>query len=601
MESTAELTPVLDGLNDPQAQAVTHPEGPVLILAGPGSGKTRVITHRMAYLDRERRVPPWRILAVTFTNKAAREMRERSARLLGEDAAQLHLGTFHSMCARWLRIDGEAIGIPNDFVIYDDADQVALMKRILEELHVDPRRFSPRAGLSQISNAKSEMIVPSQMTATVRSYADEVVARAYLRYEEALRAASAVDFDGLLTGAVRLLEVPEMLEKYAGRYLHVLIDEFQDTNPVQYVLARQLASVHGNITVVGDPDQSIYSWRSADVRNVANFERDFPACTVYLLEQNYRSTPAILEAADAVIARNPDRHPRRLWTDRSAGELIVTYDAYSDEEEGEFVANEIARLGAEGVHHGQCAVLYRTNAQSRAVEEALVRHRIPYRLIGGVRFYQRREIKDLIAYFRLIQNPRDEASLLRVINVPGRGIGDRTIERLREHAALQAVSLWEACVAIAVGAGVAGVSGRSAAAVEAFVGLIDGLQSDRQGSLPQLLDEVLTATGYADYLKASPEDADERFENVLELRSLMAEYEDVAGDEGGDLGAFLQDVALVADVDELREGTPAVTLITLHAAKGLEFPVVFLVGLEEGVLPHIRSFDDPRQMEEERR
>jgi len=600
VESTAELVPILEGLNDPQAQAVTHPEGPVLILAGPGSGKTRVITHRIAYLVRDLRVPPWRILAVTFTNKAAREMRERSARLLGEDAAQLHMGTFHSMCARWLRIDGEAVGIPKDFVIYDDADQMALMKRILEELHVDPRRFSPRAILSQISNAKSELIVPAQMTATVRSYADEVVARAYTRYEEALKAASAVDFDGLLLGAVHLLDVPEMLEKYAGRYLHVLVDEFQDTNPVQYVLARKLASIHGNITVVGDPDQSIYSWRSADVRNVANFERDFPGCKVYLLEQNYRSTPAILEAADAVIARNPDRHPRRLWTDRPGGELIVTYDAYSDEEEGEFVANEVKRLGAEGINHGQCAVLYRTNAQSRAVEEALVRHRIPYRLIGGVRFYQRREIKDLIAYFRLIQNPRDEASLLRVINVPGRGIGDRTIERLRDHATLHNESLWEACMALVLGRGVAGVTGRSAAAVEAFVGLLDGLQSQREGTLPDLLDRVLTETGYADYLKSSPDDADERFENVLELRSLMAEYEDVAG-EDGDLGAFLQDVALVADVDELREGTPAVTLITLHAAKGLEFPVVFLVGLEEGVLPHIRSFDDPRQMEEERR
>lgn len=600
MESTAELVPILEGLNDPQTQAVTHPEGPVLILAGPGSGKTRVITHRIAYLVRELRIAPWRILAVTFTNKAAREMRERSAHLLGEDAANLHMGTFHSMCARWLRVDGQVIGIPKDFVIYDDADQMALMKRILEELHVDPRRFPPRAILSQISNAKSEMIVPSQMVATVRNYNDEVVARAYTRYEEALRAASAVDFDGLLLGAVHLLEVPEMLEKYAGRYLHVLVDEFQDTNPVQYVLARKLASINGNITVVGDPDQSIYSWRSADARNVTNFERDFPGCTVYLLEQNYRSTPAILEAADSVIAHNPDRHPRRLWTDRPGGELITTYDAYSDEEEGEFVANEVKRLGAEEVHHGMCAVLYRTNAQSRAVEEALVRHRIPYRLIGGVRFYQRREIKDLIAYFRLIQNPRDEASLLRVINVPGRGIGDRTIERLRDHGAANNASLWEACVAVVLGTGVAGITGRSAAAVEAFVQMLDGLQTSRDGSLPQLLDEVLTVTGYAEYLKSSPEDADERFENVLELRSLMAEYEDVAGDDG-DLAAFLQDVALVADVDELREGTPAVTLITLHAAKGLEFPVVFLVGLEEGVLPHIRSFDDPRQMEEERR
>ena len=600
MDSTAELAPLLEGLNEPQRAAVTHGDGGVLILAGPGSGKTRVITQRVAYLVRERRVAPWRILAVTFTNKAAREMRERAARLLGEDAKNLHMGTFHSMCARWLRIDGAAIGLSPDFVIYDDADQVALMKRVLEELHVDPRRYSPRGVLSQISNAKSEMIVPEQMAATVRSYSDEVVARAYARYEASLKAASALDFDDLLFYALRLFQKPDMLEKYAGRYLHVLVDEFQDTNPVQYALARQLASVHGNITVVGDPDQSIYSWRSADVRNVQYFERDFPGCTIYLLEQNYRSTPAILQAADCVIGKNPDRHPRQLWTEREGGDLITTYEAYSDEEEGEFTATEIARLVAAGRTYGDIAVMYRTNAQSRAVEEALVRHRIPYRLIGGVRFYQRREIKDLVAYLRLVHNPFDEASLLRVINVPGRGIGDRTVERLREHATRTGATPWDATVEVAKGMGVAGVTGRSASAVQAFVGTIETLQAQRSLPLPDLLDQVLSLTGYAKYLQDGDESSEERIENVLELRSVMSEYEEVAG-EGGDLATFLQDVALVADVDELREGSSAVTLITLHAAKGLEFPVVFLIGLEEGVLPHIRSFDDPRQMEEERR
>lgn len=600
MDSTAELAPLLEGLNEPQRAAVTHGDGAVLILAGPGSGKTRVITQRVAYLVRERRVAPWRILAVTFTNKAAREMRERAARLLGEDAKNLHMGTFHSMCARWLRIDGAAIGLSPDFVIYDDADQVALMKRVLEELHVDPRRYSPRGVLSQISNAKSEMIVPEQMAATVRSYSDEVVARAYARYEASLRAASALDFDDLLFYALRLFQKPDMLEKYAGRYLHVLVDEFQDTNPVQYALARQLASVHGNITVVGDPDQSIYSWRSADVRNVQYFERDFPGCTIYLLEQNYRSTPAILQAADCVIGKNPDRHPRQLWTEREGGDLITTYEAYSDEEEGEFTATEVARLVAAGRTYGDIAVMYRTNAQSRAVEEALVRHRIPYRLIGGVRFYQRREIKDLIAYLRLIHNPFDEASLLRVINVPGRGIGDRTVERLREHATRTGGTPWDATVEVAKGMGVAGVTGRSASAVQSFVATIETLQAQRSLPLPDLLDQVLSLTGYAKYLQDGDDSSEERIENVLELRSVMSEYEDVAG-EGGDLATFLQDVALVADVDELREGSSAITLITLHAAKGLEFPVVFLIGLEEGVLPHIRSFDDPRQMEEERR
>ena len=577
-----------------------HGAGAVLILAGPGSGKTRVITQRIAHLVRERRIPPWRILAVTFTNKAAREMRERAGRLLGEDAGQLHMGTFHSMCARWLRIDGQAIGLSPDFVIYDDADQVALMKRVIDEIHADPRRFTPRSVLSQVSNAKSEMMVPEQMAATARSYGDEVAARAYARYEAALRAASALDFDDLLVYAVRLFQKDEMAEKYAGRYLHVLVDEFQDTNPVQYVLARRLASVHGNITVVGDPDQSIYSWRSADVRNVSFFERDFPGCAVYLLEQNYRSTPAILAAAEAVIGKNPGRHPRRLWTDRTGGGLVTTYEAYSDEEEGEFVASEIERLHLEHRSYGDVAVLYRTNAQSRAVEEALVRRRVPYRLIGGVRFYQRREIKDLIAYFRLIHNPLDEASLLRVINVPGRGIGDRTVERLREHAARHGTTPWAAAASVADGPGVAGVTGRSAAAVAAFVTMMRELQSQRALPLPGLLDSVLTLTGYAKYLQDGDDSAEERLENVLELRSLVTEYEEAAG-EGRDLATFLQDVALVADVDEMREGSAAVTLITLHAAKGLEFPVVFLIGMEEGVLPHVRSFGDPGQAEEERR
>jgi DNA helicase-2/ATP-dependent DNA helicase PcrA len=598
--SAEPATSILEGLNDQQRGAVMHGDGAVLILAGPGSGKTRVITHRIAHLALDERVAPWRILAVTFTNKAAKEMRQRAALILGEDASSLHMGTFHSQCARWLRIDGKEIGISPDFVIYDDGDQVGVMKRVLEELHVDVRRFGPRGVLSAISNAKSEMIVPEQFARTARNYYDEVVARAYAKYEEALAKASALDFDDLLVSAVRMLqESPAMLEKYAGRYRHVLVDEFQDTNPVQYVLARQLASEHGNITVVGDPDQGIYSWRSADIRNVQYFERDFPNCRIYLLEQNYRSTPAILAAADAVIGKNPDRHDRTLWTERQGGDLVTTYEAYSDEEEGEFVASEIARLANAGRAFGDVAVMYRTNAQSRALEDALIRHRIPYRLIGGVRFYQRREVKDLLAYLRLAQNPLDEASLLRVINVPGRGIGDRSIERLREYAAETGGTMWSACAAVASG-GIPGIVARSASAIQGFVHAIERLRADRDRPLPELLDEVLNATGYVRYLQDGEPDAEERLENVLELRNVMGEYEEVAG-VGSDLATFLQDVALIADVDELREGSSAVTLITLHAAKGLEYPVVFLVGLEEGVLPHIRSFDDPSQMQEERR
>lgn len=604
MVASEEEALILDGLNPPQLAAVTHGEGPILILAGPGSGKTRVITHRIAYLVREERIAPWRILAVTFTNKAAREMRERMAHLLGEDSGSVHMGTFHAMCARFLRADGDKIGISKDFVIYDDGDQQGVMKRVLDDLRVDPRRFSPRAILSAISNAKSEMIVPAQYAARVRDYMEEVVAKAWQLYAETLTKGAALDFDDLLNQAVRLLEEsPEALEKYAGRYRHVLVDEFQDTSPAQYQLARRLASTHGNITVVGDPDQSIYSWRAADVRNVEYFERDFPGCTTYLLEQNYRSTPAILAAADAVIAKSADRKPRTLWTDRAGGELISTYEAYNDEEEAEVIASEIAGLSNAGRKYGSVAVMYRTNGMSRSIEEALVRHRIPYRLIGGVRFYQRREVKDLIAYLRLIHNRVDEASLLRVINVPARGIGAKSIERLRDHAARNGITTWDACEEVAYGGGTAsgaGITGRSAGAIRGFVDIIVALREQATGSLPGLLDAVLKATNYSQFLQDAEGEAEERLENVLQLRAVMSQYEE-SGAEGDDLATFLQDVALVADVDEMDANVDAVTLITLHTAKGLEFPVVFMAGMEEGILPHIRSFDDPRQMEEERR
>lgn len=599
-ESLTRLDPILDGLNDRQLAAVTHGTGAVLILAGPGSGKTRVITHRIAHLVRERRVAPWRIVAMTFTNKAAREMRERIAALMGDDAHQVTLGTFHSICARWLRTDGAAVGVPHDFVIYDDADQLAVVKRVLDDLHIDSRRFAPRSLLSAISSAKSELLEPVEVQRRAASYGDEVVARVYERYQAALRAASGLDFDDLLNETVRLFrEFPVALEKYAGRYLQVLIDEFQDTNPAQYVLARQLASGHGNITVVGDPDQGIYSWRAADHRNVQYFERDFPGCTIYLLEQNYRSTAPILEAADAVIARNPGRKQRTLWTERTGGQLITLYEAYNDEEEGEFVASEVERLVRDGRKYGDVAVLYRTNIQSRSIEEGLVRHRIPYRLVGGVRFYQRREVKDLVAYLRLVHNRADEASLLRVINVPQRGIGERSVQRLREFARTAGLSLWDALEAVSQGRPDAGVAGRALGGIRELVFAINALRSREDPSLTGLFDALLAATGYVESL-AADNDREERLGNIDQLRVVLGQYEEVAGDDG-DLAAFLYDVALVSDVDEAEGQPDAVTLITLHAAKGLEFPVVFIVGLEEGILPHIRSFDDPQQMEEERR
>jgi ATP-dependent DNA helicase UvrD/PcrA len=588
-------------LNDEQRRAVEHGEGPQLILAGPGSGKTRVITERIAYLVRERKIAPWRILAVTFTNKAAREMRERVAEVLGEDAASLHLGTFHSMCARWLRVDGSDIGISSDYVIYDDADQLGVMKRILKELRVDSRQFTPRAVLSAISRAKGEGVTPETYSTRIGGYFDEIVGRAYPRYMTTLRASNALDFDDLLQQALRLFEESnEALEKYAGRYLFVLVDEFQDTNATQYALARRLSSEHRNICVVGDPDQSIYSWRAADIRNSDYFLRDFPTATTYLLERNYRSTQPILDAASAVIKKNPGRVPRKLWTDREEGDVIVTYEAYNDEEEGEFVAKQVEHLNESSRTLADIAVMYRTNAQSRPIEDALVRHRIPYRLVGGVRFYQRREVKDLVAYLRLAYNRLDEASLFRVINVPSRGIGGRTIERLREHARSTGLTVWDAAEEVTLGGSVAGISGRAASAVKLWVQMIEDFRALQAKGLTSLLDAVLEGTDYLEYLQQADQGSEERVENILQLRSVLAQYEET-NPEGSDLASFLQDVSLVADVDELEEGVDAVTLITLHAAKGLEYPVVFMPGMEEGVLPHIRSFDDPEQMQEERR
>lgn len=602
MGRVTDAPPPGDGLNPQQRAAVEHPAGAQLIVAGPGSGKTRVIAHRIAWLAEERGVAPWRILAVTFTNRAAREMRERAGALLGERAAEPHLGTFHSMCARWLRIHGEDIGLSPDYVIYDDADQQALMKRVLEELRVDPRRFPPRSVLNAISRAKSELRDADAVMGRADTYFAEVVARAFPRYRDGLRAASALDFDDLLAETVRLFrESEEALERRAGQYLHVLVDEFQDTNPAQYALTRQLASAHGNVCVVGDPDQGIYSWRAADARNTRHFLRDFPDATTYLLERNYRSTQPILDAASAVIANNASHIERDLWSERKEGRALTVHEAYNDEAEGEFVAREAGRLTAAGRGRGEIAVLYRTNAQSRPIEDALVRHRIPYRLVGGVRFYQRREIKDLVAYLRLAHNRLDEASLRRIVNVPARGIGAATVARLGEYAGETGLAPWDACEAVARGEPVAGVGARSAAAVRRFVASIEAMRAERDRPLAELLDFVLLESGYVDYLRGQDEGAGEREENALQLRSVMAQYEDTTGGGAGDLASFLQDVALVADVDDLDGAGEALTLITLHAAKGLEFPVVFLTGMEEGMLPHIRSFDDPRQMEEERR
>jgi len=596
-----------DTLNEAQLRAVETPGGPLMILAGPGSGKTRVIAHRIAYLVRERHIHPWRILAVTFTNKAAREMRERVEGLLGSDAHDLSMGTFHSICARILRRDGQEIGLPQDFAIYDTDDQLSLVKTIEAELQIDPKRFAPRAVLSAISSAKNERRDAAGFQRNADSYFEEIVARVYEKYEAALRRSGAVDFDDLLGRTLELFENhPHVQEKYANRYLYVLIDEFQDTNLVQYELSRQLSSIHRNLTVVGDPDQSIYSWRAADIRNLLDFERDFPDATVVLLEQNYRSTGHILRAAHGVITKQDGRPEKALWTENPEGEQVIEFEADYGDEEGSFIASEIRRLIRQGdFQAADFAVMYRTNAQSRAVEEAFISSGVRYRIVGGTRFYDRREIRDLIAYLRLIHNEADTVAFERIVNVPTRGIGPKTVGELIAAAAdmgLSPIAMAHRAAAGERAEGVPQLASRARGALIAFIEMYDRLAADRENtSIAHLLDRILAETGYREHLrKSEPEQAEVRWENVQELRSVAAEYAEV--EQEGSLASFLEEIALVSDIDDPSADQPdAVTLITLHAAKGLEFPVVFMAGMEEGLLPHLRALDDPAQMEEERR
>ena len=601
------LEELTSGLNEAQRRAVEAQGGGVLILAGPGSGKTRVIAHRVAYLVNYLRVPPWRILGVTFTNKAAREMRERVERLLGDRASQLHLGTFHSICARILRRDGHHIGIPNDFVIYDTDDQMALVRQIEAELQVDPKRFPPRQVLSAISSAKNERLDVDAYRAQANSYFEEVVGRVYASYEAALRRNGATDFDDLLSLVLRLFEeAPEVREAYAGRYLHVLIDEFQDTNVVQYELSRLFASKHHNITAVGDPDQSIYSWRAADIRNLQRFETDFPGTQVILLEQNYRSTGHILQAAHAVIAKSEGRPEKALWTENPEGQRVMVHEARSGEDEAMYIANEISRLSrVQQRSPADFAVMYRTNAQSRAFEEAMLYLGLPYRLVGGTRFYDRKEVRDLLAYLRLVHNEWDGIAFTRIVNVPARGVGPKTVERILQAAVELGISPLAVTHRMAAGERDAGLpevpSVRARQALESFVVLVDRLsQASSQRRVADLLDDLLTSIAYRKYLEeADQAHAEGRWENVEELVNVSRQYDDL---EGSSLSAFLEEVALVSDVDDPSAERPdAVTLTSLHSAKGLEYPVVFMPGMEEGVLPHSRSLEDQKQMEEERR
>ena len=597
---------ILAELNPAQREAVEAIGGPVLILAGPGSGKTRVITHRVAYLIKVCRVNPRRIMAVTFTNKAANEMRERLEQLVSGSVSEITLGTFHAICARILRQDGKAIDINPRFVIYDAADQLSLIKQGMQEINLDPKQYAPAAVAAGISAAKSQLLTPEEYTQRGRNYFEEIVSRTYERYQRLLGESNALDFDDLLMKTVRLFRKSEqVLSRYQSRYLHILVDEFQDTNTVQYELVKLLAGKHRNICVVGDPDQSIYSWRSADLRNILSFEKDYPDAKVVILEQNYRSTRMILDTASSVISANEQRKPKELWTENEVGEPIRIVETYTEQEEARFVVSEIERLVDLGeARLGDCAVMYRTNAQSRVVEEAFVRYGTPYKLVAGTRFYERREIKDIIAYFRLIHNPQDVVSLLRIINIPGRGIGQQTLAKLSDWAKSMGISQSEAILLLAESKERTDTpehpfSSRTARILTDFWNLIDGLTtSSRLLDLVALFDLIVGASGYQQYIMSGP-DGEERWENILELRSVAQEYRDLSPPEG--LTAFLEKVSLVSDVDSLDETTDRVTLITLHQAKGLEFPIGFIVGMEERLLPHFRSFDDPTQMEEERR
>jgi DNA helicase-2/ATP-dependent DNA helicase PcrA len=582
-----------DGLNPDQLDAVVHRDGPLLIVAGAGSGKTRVLTHRIAHLIDDG-VSPFAILAITFTNKAAAEMRERVERLVGSVAQKMWVSTFHSACVRILRRDAGRLGYPSAFSIYDQSDAQRLMGYVLRDQGLDAKRFTAKGIHGLVSAAKNDLVSPEQYAERAATPFDRKVAEAFREYQARLRKAGAMDFDDLLTVTVELFRrFPEVLESYQRRFRHILVDEYQDTNAAQNEIVLLLAGDHRNVCVVGDVDQSIYKFRGADFRNILQFEQAFPEVTTILLEQNYRSTQTILDAANAVIAHNQARKPKSLWTDAGAGEKITRYHASDEHDEATWVARRLADAhDHDGRPWGESAVFYRTNAMSRVVEEALMRAGIPYRVIGGTRFYDRREVKDALAYLRAVVNPADEVSLKRVLNVPRRGIGDTTVARLDVHAAAYGLTFAEALR----DAGEAGVSGAAARGIERFTELLDRLAVLVGQGPAAVLQAALDDSGYLTELEAehSVESAG-RLENLSELIGSAQEFESV--------DAFLEQVALVADTEEPAEGADAtkVTLMTLHGAKGLEFPLVFLVGMEEGVFPHTRALTEPDELEEERR
>jgi ATP-dependent DNA helicase UvrD/PcrA len=598
--ASPDVAALLAGLNPVQQEAVCHVDGPLLVLAGAGSGKTRVIAHRIAYLV-ARGVDSRRILAVTFTNKAAGEMAARVASILaGRPGGRRPplVATFHATCARLLRAEIHHLGYPRSFVIYDEDDRLALVRDCYKELGLDERSLPPAAAIARISRAKNQLLGPDAVEAAVRGPREAEVARLYTRYAARLRALGAVDFDDLLGLTVELFaRHPEVLDYYRDLWRYVLVDEYQDTNAAQYRLLRQLTAVHRNLCVVGDPDQSIYRFRGADLRNILDFERDFPGCRVVRLEQNYRSTGRILEIAAAVIAHNQVRKEKTLWTENAPGDAARLFRARDEAEEARWVTRAVAELRADGLPLDGIAVLYRMNAQSRVLEDAFRVASLPYHIVGSVRFYERREIKDALAYLRLVTNPADDLAFRRALGAPPRGIGRTTLGRLEELAAAARTPLF-----VAAGRATADLGGRAGRALSEFVGLIDRLAVTvtAPGPLGERVAAVVDGSGLREALRREgTAEAESRLENLDEL--VVAAEEFAARSEGDDLGAFLDSVALISDVDELEEPRPAVTLMTLHSAKGLEFPAVFLTGLEEGVFPHGRALDDEEGVEEERR
>ncbi|WP_282938875.1 DNA helicase PcrA [Paenibacillus sp. RC67] len=605
MNDTFDILASIQTLNPEQRKAVETVDGPLLIMAGAGSGKTRVLTHRIAYLIATRKAAPWSILAITFTNKAAREMQERVGKLVGPGGQDIWVSTFHSMCVRILRKDISRIGYSSSFTILDSGDQLSVVKNCMKELNIDAKKFEPKAVQAAISTAKNELKSPEMLENLIGDYFDGIVAKVYKLYQKKLKMNNSLDFDDLIMTTIRLFqEVPEVLDFYQNKFQYIHVDEYQDTNRAQYMLCLMLADKHKRICVVGDSDQSIYRWRGADISNILNFEKDYPKATTILLEQNYRSTSNILNAANKVIANNAGRKAKNLWTSKGEGNKIRLYQADSEHEEGYFITNEINKNVKSGKRFDEHAILYRTNAQSRVIEEILIKSDIPYQIVGGIKFYDRKEIKDILAYLRLISNPDDDVSFMRIVNVPKRGIGDTTVDRLMEAAGRRGISMF----ALLEGIDGLEIGAKAKNALTDFREMIDNLyRMVEYLSVTELTEKMLELTEYRLELQREKTiESTARLENIDEFLSVTMEFEKRNDDKS--LVSFLTDLALIADIDSMNnaaedaaDANNSVVLMTMHSAKGLEFPVVFIIGMEEGVFPHSRASNDNEELEEERR